>query len=189
MENRSDLSQGTEARLAVQKRATLFEEAVLPHLAAAYNLARWLVRNAHDAEDLVQEAYLRAFKSFDGFHGEDSRAWLLAIVRNTCYTWLKRNRVQELTTVFDEERHSSEDDACNPEALLLKNADAQLLRQALEEQPLEFREAIILRELEGMTYKEIADLAGVPMGTVMSRLVRARQRLQRRLAAPAKKES
>jgi RNA polymerase sigma-70 factor (ECF subfamily) len=157
-------------------------------MSAAYNLARWLVHNGHDAEDLVQEAYLRAFKSFDGFRGGDGRAWLLTIVRNTCYTWLQRNRVQESTTAFDEDLHSVEGRASNPESLLLESADAESLKQALEELPLEFREVLVLRELEGLSYKEIADVAGLPVGTVMSRLARARERLQRRLVPSAKKE-
>jgi RNA polymerase sigma factor (sigma-70 family) len=158
-----------------------FEETMLPHLSAAYNLARWLNRNGDDAEDLVQEALLRAFKSFGGFHGGDGRAWLLTIVRNTCYTWLQANRAQELMMSFDEEMHSKEDERRNPEALLLKTADEQMLKKALEELPVEFREVIILRELEGMSYKEIAGLAGIPVGTVMSRLARARERLEQRL--------
>ena len=123
-----------------------FEEAVLPHLAAAYNLARWLTRNDHDAEDLVQEAYLRALKAFDGFRGGDGRAWLLTIVRNTCYTWLRQNRMEDLTEAYDEEIHTLERDSSNPETLLLASADAQLLRQALEELPVEFREVLVLRE-------------------------------------------
>jgi RNA polymerase sigma factor (sigma-70 family) len=128
-----------------------FEEAMLPHLSAAYNLARWLTRNGNDAEDLVQEAFLRAFKAFDGFRGGDGRAWLLTIVRNTCYTWLEGNRAQELTISFDEEMHSAEDEHRNPEALLLTSADHQLLKKALEELPVEFREVLVLRELEGMS--------------------------------------
>lgn len=174
--------------LAEQNKLTLFEQVVVPHLAAAYNLARWLVRNSEDAEDMVQEAYLRAFKSFDGFRGGESRAWLLTIVRNTCYTWLQQNRARELTMAFDEDVHTLEDNAPSPEALLLETANAKVLQQTLEELPLEFREAIILRGLEGMSYKEIADLTGVPLGTVMSRLARARDRLQRRFAQPVGKE-
>ncbi|MGH8751570.1 MAG: sigma-70 family RNA polymerase sigma factor [Burkholderiales bacterium] len=154
-----------------------FEEIALPHLNAAYNLARWLLRNEHDAEDLVQEAYLRAFRFFDGFHGGDARAWLLAIVRNTCYTWLKQNRARELNDVFDEEVHAAVDES-NPETLLLANADAQLLNRALEQLPLEFREILVLRELEDLSYKEIAEVAQIPLGTVMSRLARARNMLR-----------
>ena len=166
-----------------------FEQAVLPHLDSAYNLARWLIRNDQDAQDLVQEACLRALRSFEGFRGGDSRAWLLTIVRNSCYTWLQQNRLQELTTVFDEEIHTSQEHSRSPEALLLEKADARLVKDALEELPPEFREAIVLRELEGMSYKEIADVAGVPVGTVMSRLARARERLQRQLTSSAKRES
>lgn len=153
-----------------------FEQTILPHLDAAYNLARWLTRNETDAEDVVQEAYLRAFKFFGGFHAGNSRAWLLKIVRNTCYTWMRQNQAHELTAEFDEELHSVESD--NPEMILLENANKQLLKQVLEKLPPEFREAIILRELEGLTYKEIAVIADVPVGTVMSRLARARKRLQ-----------
>ncbi len=171
-----------------QSKLARFEQDVLPHTDAAYNLARWLTRNDCDAEDLVQEAYLRAFKSFEGFHGGAGRAWLLTIVRNTCYTWLQQNPARELTTPFDEEIHSVENDASNPEALLLESIDSQLLRQALEELPLEFREVLILRELEGLSYKEIADVADIPVGTVMSRLARARERLKQGLAHRTNKE-
>jgi len=156
-----------------------FEQAVLPHLDAAYNLARWLVRDDADAQDVVQEAALRAYRFFEGFRGGDGRAWLLTIVRNVCHTWLRKNRAHELATPFDEEAHGVADD--NPETLLMENADAQALKEALEELPAEFREALILREMEGLSYKEIAGVADVPVGTVMSRLARARKRLQLRL--------
>ena len=159
-----------------ESKLASFEKAVLPHLDAAYNLARWLTRNEADAEDVVQEATLRAFKFFGGFHGANGRAWLLKIVRNTCYTWLQQNRAREFATSFDENVHGEE--SGNPETTLLGDVDRQMLRQALEELPLEFREAIILRELEGLSYKEIAAIANVPVGTVMSRLARARRRLQ-----------
>jgi RNA polymerase sigma-70 factor (ECF subfamily) len=159
---------------------------MLPHLAAAYNLARWLTRNGADAEGLVQDAYLRALKGFEGFRGGDGRAWLLRIVRNTCYTWLQENRVQELATAFDEEVYATEDVSTNPETLLLRSADKQFLKEALEKLPLEFREVIVLRELEGMSYKGIAELSSIPVGTVMSRLARARERLQQLLTASAK---
>jgi len=163
-----------------------FEQAMLPHLAAAYNLARWLTRNDADADDLVQDAYLRALKAFDGFRGDNGRAWLLRIVRNTCYTWLQENRVQELATTFDEELYPVENDSTDPETLLLRSADKQFLKEALEKLPLEFREVIVLRELEGMSYKEIAELAAIPVGTVMSRLARARERLQELLTLSVK---
>jgi RNA polymerase sigma-70 factor (ECF subfamily) len=167
--------------LPEQDKLARFEQVVLPHLDAAYNLARWLVRNEADAEDVAQEAALRAFKFFGGYHGGDSRAWLLTIVRNTCYTWLQQNRAHELVTPFDEELHSAQ--GANPETILLAGADRQALTQALEELPLEFREVVILRELEGLSYKEIANIVDVPVGTVMSRLARARKRLHLSLTA------
>ena len=159
-----------------------FERLLLPHLSAAYNLARWLTGDNQNAEDLVQEAYLRAWKSFDSFTGSDGRAWLFSIVRNTCYSWLRRNGPGKLDDVFDEEIHSDENETLNPETVLLQNQDRQLLREAVEELPLEFREVLIMRELEGLSYREIADAAALPVGTVMSRLARARKRLQMRLS-------
>ncbi len=166
-----------------------FDQAVVPHLDAAYNLARWLVRNEQDAEDMVQEACLRALTFFHSFQGEDGRAWLLAIVRNTCYTWLKKNRAQELDTVFEEQIHSVEADTTNPEVVLLQKADRELLQQLLEQLPIEFREVLILRELEGMSYKQISAIADLPIGTVMSRLARARKRLEQQLAMRTRMES
>jgi RNA polymerase sigma-70 factor (ECF subfamily) len=166
-----------------------FEEAVLPHLRAAYNLARWLTRDETDAEDVVQEAYLRAFKHFGSFHGGDGRPWLLAVVRNTCYTWMQHNRSPELTIPLDDELHDIESKDLNPEARLLQSADTQMVRQALEDLPVEFREVLVLRELEDLSYKQIADVVGIPIGTVMSRLARARKRLQERLASRADKET
>lgn len=160
----------------------------MPHLVAAYNLARWLTRNAHDAEDVVQEAYLRAFKFFGTFRGGDCRPWLLTIVRNTCYTWMQQNRAAELKDNFDEAMESLESTTLNPEARLLAIVDHQRLRQALEALPVEFREVMVLRELEGLSYKEIADIADVPIGTVMSRLARARKRLQQGLLDNPHKE-
>ena len=154
-----------------------FEQAVLAHEDAAYNLARWLTGNAHDAEDVAQEAVLRAFQSFDGFRGTDGRAWLLAIVRNTAYTWLRRNRPHELAPL-DEELHAAACGTLNPETILMLDADTQLIRQALEDLPVEFREVMVLREMEGLSYKEIAEIAAIPIGTVMSRLARGRRRLQ-----------
>jgi RNA polymerase sigma factor (sigma-70 family) len=159
-----------------------FEEAVLPHLDAAYNLARWLTRNTQDAEDVVQEAYLRAFRFFGGFHGGNARAWLLKIVRNTCYTWLHQNRTHQATDLFDEQIHTDVAESRNPETLLLQRADGQLLNRALEELPTDFREVLVLLELEGLSYKEIAEVLGIPIGTVMSRLARARRRLRESLS-------
>jgi RNA polymerase sigma-70 factor (ECF subfamily) len=173
--------------LGEQGRLEQFEQVVLPHLDAAYNLARWLTRNEHDAEDVVQEAYLRAYQFFDGFHGTDGRAWLLAVVRNTCYTWLERNRPRERTASFDEEKHGATSPAAGPDTPLLQKEDRELLDQALGALPAEYREAIVLRELEGLSYKEIAGVTGAPLGTVMSRLARARERLQQALA-PGRKE-
>ena len=166
-----------------------FEDAVLPHVDAAHNLARWLTRNDSDADDVVQEAYLRAFKFFGGFHGADGRSWLLAIVRNTCYTWMQHNRSPELTIPLDDELYEIESKDLNPEALLLQRANTQRVRQELAELPVEFREVIVLRELEGLSYKQIADVAEIPLGTVMSRLVRARKRLQQGLAGHGNKET
>ena len=157
-------------------------EHLLSHLNAAYNLARWLTRNNADAEDLVQEAYLRAIKHFSSFHGGDSRPWLLAIARNTFYTLLQQNRAPEQRIPFDEEIHSAEENHPNPEVLLLQKANNQLVRQAIEELPPEFREVIVLRELEGLSYKQIADVTETPFGTVMSRLARARKRLEQNLS-------
>ena len=164
-----------------QSSAVRFEQIALPHLPAAYNLARWLVRNDQDAEDVVQEAYLRAFKFFDGYRGGESRTWLLTIVRNTCYSWLQRNRARELTDSIDETEIEAADFA-NPELRLVQDADAQMVRAALAELPLEFREVSVMRELEGLSYKEIAAIADLPIGTVMSRLARGRKRLHSLLA-------
>ena len=162
--------------------AVRFEAVVLPHLPAAYNLARWLLRNDQDAEDVVQEAYLRAFKFFGGYRGGESRTWLLTIVRNTCYSWLQRNRSRELTDSIDEAHEDAMVDFANPELRLMQNTDAQMVRAALTELPLEFREVMVMRELEELSYKEIAAIADLPIGTVMSRLARGRKRLHSLLA-------
>jgi len=160
-----------------------FEEAMLPHMDAAHNLARWLLRNEQDAQDVVQEAYLRAFKSFGGFHGSNGRAWLLTIVRNTSYTLLKKNHAVDLTTTFDEEIHAAGDESASPAVLLEHSENAELIRIAMDELPAEFREILVLRHQEGLSYKEIADIAQIPPGTVMSRLARARGKLKEYLAA------
>lgn len=166
-----------------------FEEAILPHMDAAYNIARWLTRNERDAEDMVQESYLRAFKFFEAFTGVNSRAWLLTIVRNTCYTWLQQNRARELMTEFDEEIHSDDTEVWNPAARAAAESDSRLVRQALEALPAEYREVVVLRDLEGLSYKEIADVAAVPLGTVMSRLARARGRLKQLLTERLKEKA
>jgi len=165
-----------------------FTQLALPHLDAAYNLARWITRNNHDAQDVVQESVLRALKYFDSFHGQDARAWLLAVVRNTCYTWLETNRPAELVPAFqsgDQEAAGEADVtdcalgvATDPETLCLQQADTETLDQAIATLPLEFREVMILRELEELSYKEIAKIVEVPLGTVMSRLSRARKLLR-----------
>jgi RNA polymerase sigma-70 factor (ECF subfamily) len=152
-----------------------FEEAMLPHLDAAHNLARWLLRNEQDAQDVVQEAYLRAFKSFGGFHGSNGRAWLLTIVRNTSYTLLKKNRAVDLTTTFDEQIHAIGHESVSPAAIL---EDAELIRKAMDELPAESREILTLRHQEGLSYKEIGEIVKIPAGTVMSRLARARAKLK-----------
>jgi RNA polymerase sigma-70 factor (ECF subfamily) len=160
-----------------------FEELMLPHLDAAYNLARWITRRDQDADDLTQEAYVRAWQFFQSFRGGDSRAWLLTIVRNTCYSWLQRTRRWEPTTAFDERLHGGEDERADPEMLLLHKATSDLVRRALEQMPVELREVLVLREQEGLSYKEIADVVGTPIGTVMSRLARARGRARTLLIA------
>jgi RNA polymerase sigma-70 factor, ECF subfamily len=155
-----------------------FEQSIMPHMNAAYNLARWLAGNDADAQDVVQEAYLRAYKFLGGYRGGDSRSWLLRIVRNAFYDWLKRNRRDCADTSFDEELHGTEDRGGMPDSLLLQKADQTMVREAIEALPREFREILVLRELEGCSYKEIADIAEVPLGTVMSRLARAREQLR-----------
>ncbi len=165
-----------------------FEQLILPHLDAAYNLARWLVRNPQDAQDIVQESYLRAYKFFSGFQGGDGRAWLLKIVRNTSYSFLEKNPPASLTEEFDEKVHATNSGAPDAEKEILRHADSRLLHQALEQLPANFREILILRELEGLSYKEIAEVANVPMGTVMSSLARGRERLREILLRPQEKE-
>src|SRR6185369_15106065 len=166
-----------------------FDEVALPHLDAAYNLARWLTRNDKDAEDVAQEAFLRAFRHFGSFQGGDARPWLLAIVRNTYYTWIRHNRVAELETPFDEETYATIPDSLDPEMQLVREADNEMLRDALEELPAELREILVLREFEDLSYKEIAQVAKIPLGTVMSRLARARKRLERILTRHDDKET
>lgn len=158
---------------------THFEELFLPHLDAAYNLARWLVRGDQDAQDVVQEAYVRAFKGFAGFRGENPRAWLLTIVRNTAYTWIRKHASDENLIPFDEVIHSVAVEA--PPSESVQEYRRQQLEDALHRLPAEFREALLLFEFEGWSYKAIAKALRLPLGTVMSRLSRARRRLQEEL--------
>jgi len=158
-----------------------FERTLLPHMRAAYNLARWLTRTDQDAEDVVQEAYLRAVRFFGGFRGGDAKAWLLTIVRNTSHSAWQRGRGAGPTVPLDEDTPEVEDAALGPEDLLLQKASRQEVREALDALPVEFREVVVLRELEGLSYKEMAEVTQLPIGTVMSRLARARARLRRGL--------
>lgn len=165
-----------------------FEQVVLSHLDAAYNLARWLVRSPADADDVVQEACLRALRFFDGFRGGDGRSWLLKIVRNTCYSWVRKNRPGDLADEFDETIHTPDAGAENPESKLISQSESNRVKKALEALPAASREVLVLREIEGLSYKEIAEVTGVPMGTVMSSLSRARQKMREELGAVAGRE-
>jgi RNA polymerase sigma-70 factor (ECF subfamily) len=164
--------------------AQRFEQITAPHLSAAYNLARWLTRDPHDAEDVVQEAYLRALRYFDSFRGDDGKAWLLTIVRNTFYSWhrQKRGGISLEPDGADEIANTADDATQRPDAWLARLDDQRAIEAAIGSLPLEFREVIILRELEELSYKEIADVAGLPVGTVMSRLSRARTLLRAALS-------
>jgi RNA polymerase sigma factor (sigma-70 family) len=159
-----------------------FEEVVLPHLDAAFNYARWLTKNDADAEDVVQDAYLRALRFFSSLRGEDARAWLLTIVRNTWYGRFPRRAGSAVMTVADEEEDHRADASLDPEAQMIQQQTVEQVRRALETLPADFREVLVLRELEGLSYKEIAAIVGIPLGTVMSRLARARERLAGLLA-------
>jgi len=159
----------------VDNDSATFEKVVLPHLDAAFNLARWLTGNDHDAQDVAQESCLRALKSFGGYRGGNPRSWLLTIVRNTSYTFLKRGRAVE--TIELPEDLAADESTAGPEAVLDAQLDVQRVRAAIAELPIDYREAIVLREMEEYSYKEIADITGAPIGTVMSRLARARRQL------------
>jgi RNA polymerase sigma-70 factor, ECF subfamily len=159
-----------------------FERTFLPHLDSAYNLARWLVKNNQDAEDVVQEAYLRALRFSAGYRGGDPRAWLLAIVRNTAFSFLQRNKKSDSAAEFDEDVHGADCQRDTVEAAVIRQADGEAIRAALSALPDDFREVILMREIEGLSYKEIADATDLPIGTVMSRLARARKRLHRALS-------
>src|SRR6266852_1460515 len=176
------LKKHQEQDAAQERELASFEETMLPHMDAAHNLARWLMRNEQDAQDVVQEAYLRAFKSFSGFHGSNGRGWLLTIVRNTSYTLLKKNRAADLTTPFDEEIHASSRESVSPAAILVHAEDAELMNSAMNDLPAEFREILTLRHQEELSYQEIGEMLKIPVGTVMSRLARARAKLREYLA-------
>jgi RNA polymerase sigma-70 factor (ECF subfamily) len=157
-----------------------FNDVVLPHLEAANRLARWLMGNESDAEDVVQEASLRAFRYFRTFTGGDARAWFLRIVRNVCHDW-RRLPERALTEAFDEEQHGYSRRATSPESLLLQSAEARAIERAMNCLPHRFRHLLVLRELEGLSYRELAGAIDAPIGTVMSSLSRARQALREAL--------
>jgi RNA polymerase sigma-70 factor (ECF subfamily) len=175
-------------QLPNEYKASDFDRTFIPHMDAAYNLARWLVRDDHDAQDVVQEAYLRVLRFAPGFRGGDPRPWILAIVRNTAFTWLRRNRGSDPPAQFDEEEHGGSSPEHGLESDAVRNADATMIRTALEELAAEFREVIVMRDIEGLSYKEIASAVDVPIGTVMSRLARARAKLARSLTERIAKE-
>ena len=177
-----------EGGAAQEHELASFEAMMLPCMDAAHNLARWLLRNEQDAQDVVQEAYLRAFRSFAGFRGSNGRAWLLTIVRNTAYTLLKKNRTADLTTAFDEEIHATDYKSVSPATILEHAEDAELIKNAMDGLPAEFREILILRHQENLSYNEIGDILKIPIGTVMSRLARARGKLKQYLAASVSQE-
>ena len=168
-----------------QSQLRLFEETVLPHLDAAFNLARWLMHSDQDAQDAVQEAYLRTFRFFDGYRGGDGKAWLLAVVRNTCRTWQRRRLRESSSVPFDEIVHSAETPHPDQEQNLVDGERILALRNCIEKLPLDFREVLVMRELEEMSYQQIAEALGLAIGTVMSRLSRARKRLEECAAGPA----
>ena len=182
--------EGTRSAVtAEQLKSRRFEQIVMPHLDSAYNLARWLTRSDADAKDVVQESCLRAFKYFDGFDGQYANAWLLKIVRNTCHTWLRQNHPAEEAVALEDNLEEVDRNETSmqvsasglgrsPESLLIEGRDAQRLDALIGRLPPAYREVVILRELEEMSYREIADIVGVPIGTVMSRLARGRQMLQ-----------
>jgi RNA polymerase sigma-70 factor, ECF subfamily len=167
-------------------RVTRFEDRVMPHLDAAYNLARWLTRNDDDAQDVVQEAFVRAFRFFDSLRDANARAWVLAIVRNAAYSWMEKNRPAEIVPIEDAGLIDADQESIghvapaesNPEVILLQSANRKLVNQSLEELPVALREVLVMRELEDLSYKEIAQIADIPIGTVMSRLSRGRAMLR-----------
>jgi RNA polymerase sigma-70 factor (ECF subfamily) len=164
-----------------------FDAAILPHVRSAYNLARWLTRNDADAEDVVQEAALRAWRFFESYRGENARAWFLTIVRRTGMTWLSHRGREKDSDEFDEAVHTDLEAGPDPERLAIEQAGVERIRTALETLPVPLREVVVLREQEGLSYKQIATIAGIPIGTVMSRLARARSRLLQALSTEKEK--
>jgi len=161
-----------------------FERVILPHLNSAYNLARWLLRNEQDAQDVVHDSFLRAHRYFESFDGTDGRAWLFGIVRNACFSFLRASKIQQIPTNEDLYLRSSGE--ASPEHAVMLKEDLQALRDCIEALPPEYREAVVLRELEELSYKEISVAAGIALGTVMSRLNRARIRLENCVTGKAK---
>ena len=153
-----------------------FELTLWPHMRAAYNLARWLVRNDQDAEDIMQESFMKAYKAQESFRGGDARTWMLSIVRNTAMDFMRRYKSGVIAPLGDQ-AYEPKDGSPDPERVLLEQSRREQVRQAISHLAAEFREVIVLREIEGLSYKEIASVLGVPMGTVMSRLSRARNLL------------
>ena len=180
-----------------QDKRARFDQLIMPHLDAAYNLAHWLVRNDDDAEEAVQEAFLRAYRFFGSFHGNDGKAWLLAIVRNACYTLRGQAPSAGVNEEFDEQIHlpgmvaeGSGGSFCrNPEDIAIQHADREVVNRAIEELPVVFREVLVMREIEELSYKEIAKIVDIPLGTVMSRLARGRHLLREAIVARMKQEA
>ncbi|MFL5607785.1 MAG: sigma-70 family RNA polymerase sigma factor [Gemmatimonadaceae bacterium] len=172
-----------------QHQLERFEALILPHLDDAYTLARYLLRNEHDAQDVVQDAALRAFRYFDRYRDGDPRAWFLAIVRNCCFTSRRRQRGDRLTISFDDDLAPVVEGSSATDAVAIARSDRAALERAVGSLPLEFREVVVLREVQGMSYAQIATVIGVPIGTVMSRLSRARTRLAAALGAGAREAS
>lgn len=169
-----------------QRSADEFESRILPHLDDAYTLARHVLGDEHDAQDAVQDAALRAFRHFAGFRGDNARAWFLAIVRNCCHTLRDGRAVDRASVPFTEQHLSIVRDDDSADASAIAQSDRALVEQALAEMPVEFREVLVLREVQGLSYAEISDIVGVPAGTVMSRLSRARRRLAAKLGVTDK---
>ena len=186
-------SSATQGGLSGLDDNARFANVVMPHIDEAYRLAHWLTGNSTDAEDVVQDASLRAFRAIRGYAGGSARAWLLTIVRNTAYSWLRTNRPTAIVTVDDLEAvelaqaNPSDPDAETPETTLFAQIDAEQLRAAIAALPALFRETLVLRDIEGLDYREIAQTTEVPIGTVMSRLSRARKMLRARLAPQPKR--